>query len=124
VFGRHPLAIEVNRGAVVGGGVEIFRRRAIHVRRPQHRVGCAFDVAAEHGQLGEQILQPFVGVGLQFQNEVRTFFVLSADVEPENLVLRAVFDDGGEDGLEVAGIDQVAFGLDGFGNHAELLRDS
>ena len=46
--------------------------------------------------------------------------VVAADVEAKNFVLGAVLDDGGEDRLEVARVDQVPFGLDGFGNHGEL----
>jgi hypothetical protein len=47
-------------------------------------------------------------------------FVGAADVEAKNFVLGAVLDDGREDGLEVARIDQVPFRFDGFRNHSKL----
>ena len=52
---RHPVAVEVDFGAMVGRGVEVVRRGAVDVGRAQQRVRDAVDVAAVRRQLFEQM---------------------------------------------------------------------
>ena len=45
---RHPRAAQEHRGAVIGGGVEVFGHGAVHVGLAQQHFGRALHVAAEH----------------------------------------------------------------------------
>ena len=85
--------------------------------RAQQRVRRAVHVAAVRRQLFEQVIERGACVGGDRDRQARDVVVGAADVEALDLVRGAVLDDGREDGLQVARVDQVALGLDGFGRH-------
>ncbi len=114
---RDPAAVEVHFGPVVGRGVEVVRRGGVDVGAAQQRVRRAVHVAAVRRQLLEQVIERRPGAGRDRDRQVRDVLVGAADVEAFDLVRRAMLDDRGEDALEVARVDQVAVGVDGFGRH-------
>ena len=113
-----PLAADQHLGAVVGGGVEVLRGGAVDVVDAHDRVRRALHVAAERRQRGQQVVEALAGLGRQAQRQPRRGRVGASHVEAQDLVAGALLDDGGEDGLQVARVDQVAFGVDRLRNHA------
>ena len=115
---RGPHAAEQDLRLVVGGGVEVDGRGAADVVDAQHRVGRALHVAAEGAQRGQQVVERLARLGGHAQRQARGVGVGAAHVEVQDLVAGAVLDDGGEDGLQIARVDEMALGVDGLEYHA------
>ena len=110
----HPAAVEMNVGLVVGRRIKIVRRGRVDVGGAQLRIRCAMHVAAVRRQLLQQVVERRLCVGLDGDGQVRDVLIGAADVEALDLVGAAMLDDGREDALKIAGVDQVATRVDRF----------
>jgi hypothetical protein len=77
--------------------------------------------AAERDELLERLVERAVARGGDAHRHERRLLVGPADAELEHLERRVVAHDGVEHHVEELRVDQVAFGLDDFGEHAQWV---
>ena len=114
IDGVHPLPLDLDPVPVrrhrASGGWSSSRsppaRRRPCRRSPQGDLRRTLDEAAEAISLQQIPGGPGVAGSIR-SARYEAFFVLAPDVEAQDLVLRPVLDDGRQDGLEVARVDQV-----------------
>ena len=92
-----PLALEANVRAVVGRRIEVVGHAAVLFRRFHEHVAFAFRVAAERGQLLQQVIEHRLLGGRDAHLELRDVVIGPADIELEDLVGGLVLDDLVED---------------------------
>ena len=110
----HPLAGVTHEGAMIGGGVEIFRRAAVALHSEQFGVAGFHRGAAQAQQLGENLLHRLGVAGVDLQAQVGRIAVGAADAKLLHFEAAVEFDHLVEDLLHHVGVDQVALGLDEF----------
>ena len=114
----HPLLLHLApapRNAhvrpVVRRGVEVIRYAAVFLRGLDQRVPLAHGMAAPGGERLEELIQ-LVHIGSRDAHfDSGRVVVGPSDDELQDFVLRLEFNDLVEDCRQVAGVDQVSFGL-------------
>ena len=122
----NPLAAAADERLVIRGGVEVFRRAAVAIRRDGVRVLRAGDAAAEPHELREQLRQYLVARSGDAHRHERRFLVRAADPELEHFERAVVAHDGVEHRIKELRVDEMAFGFDHLGSvvgrHPESLN--
>jgi hypothetical protein len=114
---RDPLPLDPHVRFVVGRRIEIGRRAAVEVRQADGDVLAAQHVASERHQVFDQVAQHGVSVRRDAHGQERRLGVGPADGEPQHFEAAAVPDDGVENAVQEAGIDQVSGRFDDLGCH-------
>jgi hypothetical protein len=110
-----PLAADADVGAVIGGRVEVVGDAPILLRRFDEGIPVADGMAAEAGQLLQQVIE---GTSLWHGDphlDARRIVVGPPDVEMQDFVGAPEFDDLVEDRGEQARVDQMPLGRNGVG---------
>ncbi len=114
VFHRQPLAAMHDKGLMVGGGVEVFRRTAVAIGRQRLRIFDPRDTTAETDQFLERLRQRRRRFRRDSHRDERWLVVGAADPEFEHFERRIVANHGVEHHVQQLRINQVTFSFDDF----------
>ncbi len=107
-------------GALVGGGVEVFRGAAVAVDEAGFGVAGIDRGAAEAEELAEHLVHELAGGRFDAKPEMGRFAVGAPDLKDFDFKAALILDHGIEDALHDVTVDQVALRFDGFVIHASL----
>ena len=114
---QRPLAAFADMRLVVRRRIEIFRRAAVQIRDPRRRVLPAGDKTPERHEVFDDGANRVFRVGGDAHPQHRRLVVALADREADHFERGVVPDDGVEDAVQNAGVDQVSRRFDNFRGH-------
>ena len=115
---ERPFAALANVRLVIGRRIEILRRAPVPIRDLRRRILLARDETAERNKIFDDGPDGLVGVGRHAHPQHGRLVVALADREADHFERGAVPDDGVENAVENAGIDQMSRRFDNFRGHA------
>jgi hypothetical protein len=116
VLDVHPVAADAHLGVEVGRRVEVVGEDAVLLDGAHHGLARVDEVRAVGLQPHDQPAERLLVVGADAHPGVRLVVRALADVEPLDGEVAAEVEDVVEQPREVAGVDEVAPHLDGFGD--------